>query len=203
MQASDQSIKNKNKRTSRQLSVPTPRASRRALDPPLARDRLSHAPESLVLRLRQARARERAGVRAGDGHGGIRLLARCGGHVLYPALGRGRADSLHGGRGRSRWRRGRSGRWGRVEAVLGSLGRGGVDLDRRWLESEWLGGDLGRGFGFDEAGPGEAFFGLRGGVVDGGREAGGFDVLGVGWGEGTEAGSVGCGLGAELGEVEI
>lgn len=79
-----------------------------------------------------------------------------------------------------------------------------MDLDGWGLESEGFSGFGGRGLGFDEASPWTvAVFGVRRGVVDGGREARGFDVLGVRWGEGTEAGGVRGRLGAELSEVKV
>lgn len=82
-----------------------------------------------------------------------------------------------------------------------------MDLDRWWLQREglWCGRDAGGG-GFDEAGAwGVALFGIgeRVGVVGGWWEAWGFHVGAVGWGEGPEAGGVGRGLRAQLGQVEV
>jgi len=78
-----------------------------------------------------------------------------------------------------------------------------VDLDRWRLESEWFRGDLRSRLSLDESCSCETFFGLRSGVVHGGRESWRFDVLRVGRGERSEARCVRCGLRTQLSEVEI
>ena len=130
-------------------------------------------------------------IRARDGNGGVLLLARRDWCVAGVRLGG------------SPWRR-----WDRdVEAPHRGLRRGGVDLDRGRLQREWLrcGRDAGLR-GFDEAGArGVALFGIgeRVGGVGGGWKARRLHVSAVGWGEGPEAGGVGRGLRAQLGEVEV
>ena len=141
----------------------------------LTRYGLAHAPG----------ARAPLRVRAGDGHGVVRLLAGCGGHMGGAALGEGRL-----------WRRRR-----REEAVLGESGSR-LGLDRGRLQGERLGVEDGVGLGLDELDALEGLFLVHPGVC-GGREAWGLHVHGVRWGHGPEAWSVRGGLSAQLGEVQV
>ena len=129
----------------------------------------------------EARAGQRAGVRARDGHGIVGLLARRGAHVL-----------LDGGPG--------------LEAVLLEDGGRLRDAHGGRLQGEGL--RLGEGLALADVG---------GVVVDGGGGAvvlallGDVDVVvvlqvgaeGGAHGSLEEAGRVGRGLGAQLGEVEV
>lgn len=130
-------------------------------------------------------------VRAWDGYRGVLLLARGGADVVVLTLLEAGGD---------RWG-GRLCADGRGEASLLDLGGCACDLDGRCLQGEGLGlGDFARVGVLDFV----AFAVLRRGL--------GVVVLGVAWGrtpaagaggKGTEAGGVGGGLGAELGEVEV
>ena len=123
----------------------------------------------------EARAGERTGVGAGDGDGGVLLLARRSGDVFLDLL--------------------RTGRRG-FETILLGCWCGLLDADRGWLKREGLG--LREGLMFLRVLGAVVFavLGRRVGILDAGGEGGGHGRL-------DEAGRVGCGLGAELGEIEV
>jgi len=164
-------------------------ARRWTLDPLITCDRLSYTPEPLVvcLWLGNAGTRQGARVSAWDGNSVVCLLAWGGGYVLNHSL-------LW-----SSWC---------IKAVLRNLWCSAVNFDRWCLKSEWFGSKARRWLGLNKSSarcPDKSIFSLsrRVGGVDGWWEAGRFDVLGVRGRHWSKAWSVGCGLRAQLSQVEI